>query len=193
MLSFLLLTHNFIRESHHQSLQDNLCWALPDTKPLLCYFKQSTAAQPVLPITVHDCARKKIHLEKNSENWELKATSGNEEALCCYQPQLLFLGACPTGLNCLYSKGWFQLTCCECPKWVIVVNSIDASCCPLGRFWTAAWLQCQLLTGNMAWADSVSEVGEEGGRGKERERENTHVSSQRRPTTLFFSINYGRN
>lgn len=121
-----------------------------------------------------------------------KATSGNWEALCCYHPQLIFLGFCPMGLNSLHSKGWFQLTCCECPKWVTAVNSINAICCPLGHFWTAAGLQCQLLTGNMAGLTQFQK-GQEGRREEGRgERENTHASSsQKRLTTLFFSIDYG--
>lgn len=96
------------------------------------------------------------------------------------------------GLNSLHSKGWFQLTCCECPKWVTAVNSINAICCPLGHFWTAAGLQCQLLTGNMAGLTQFQK-GQEGRREEGRgERENTHASSsQKRLTTLFFSIDYG--
>lgn len=192
VLNFLLLTHNFICESHHQSLRGNSCWAFPETKPPFCYFKQSTAAQPVLPITVHDCVRKKSTFKKILKTENGEATSGKREAACCYRPQLIFLGACPEGLNSLYSKKWFQLTRCECPKWVTAVNSISAICCPLGHFWTAAWLPCQLLTGNVAWSDSVSEG--EGGREREGEgeRENRHASSQRR-LKLFFSIDYGGN
>lgn len=72
------------------------------------------------------------------------------------------------GLNSLYSKGRFQLTCCECPKWVTAVNSIGTICCPLGHFWTAAWLQCLLLTGNTACSDSVSEVDTGEGKGTRR-------------------------
>lgn len=76
VLNFLLLTHNFICESRHQSLQGNSCWAFPETKPPLCYFKQSTAAQPVLPITVDDCVRKKSNLKKILKTENSKATSG---------------------------------------------------------------------------------------------------------------------
>ena len=192
-LSFLLLTHNFICESHCQSLQDKLCWAFPDTKPPLCDFKQSTAAQPVLPITVHDCIRKIPPLKKIVKTENSKATSGKKVTLCCYQPQLIFLCSCPMGLNSLYSKGWFQLTCYECPKWVTAVNSISAICCPLGHFWTAAGLQCQLLTGNMVGLTQLQKGKRRRGREGEEERINSHVSSQRRLTTLFFSIDYGGN
>lgn len=97
------------------------------------------------------------------------------------------------GLNSLYSKGWFQLTCYECPKWVTAVNSINAICCPLGHFWTAAGLQCQLLTGNMVGLTQFQKGKRRRGREGEEERINSHVSSQRRLTTLFFSIDYGGN
>lgn len=97
------------------------------------------------------------------------------------------------GLNSLYSKGWFQLTCYECPKWVTAVNSISAICCLLGHFWTAAGLQCQLLTGNMVGLTQFQKGKRRRGREGEEERINSHVSSQRRLTTLFFSIDYGGN
>lgn len=65
-----------------------------------------------------------------------------------------------------------------------VSHCISTICCPLGHFGTAAWLQCQLVTGSMAWSDSVSEGGG-GGEGEGR-REHTQASSQRRLTTVFF-------
>lgn len=192
VLSFLPLTHNFICESHRQSLQDQLYWACPDTKPPLCDFKQSTAAQPVLPITVHDCVRKKSTFKKKKivKTENSKATSGNEETRCHYQAQLIFLGSCPMGLNSLSSRGWFQLTCCEYPKWVTAVNSMSAICCPLGHFWTAAGLQCQLLTGNMAGLTQFQK-GERTGRGRERRREETHMPPlKKRLTTLVFFLHW---
>lgn len=123
-----------------------------------------------------------------------KATSGNEETWCHYQAQLIFLGSCPMGLNSLYSRGWFQLTCCEYPKWVTAVNSMSAICCPLGHFWTAAGLRCQLLTGNMAGLTQF----QKGERGRKREgedeRENTHASSQKKTdNSVFSSIDHGAN
>ena len=129
--------------------------------------------------------KKKIVKTENS-----KATSGNEETRCHYQAQLIFLGSCPMGLNSLSSRGWFQLTCCEYPKWVTAVNSMSAICCPLGHFWTAAGLQCQLLTGNMAGLTQFQK-GERTGRGRERRREETHMPPlKKRLTTLVFFLHW---
>lgn len=109
-------------------------------------------ASPLLFQTVNSCSACSSHhclwLQKKKKKnpplkkfWKLRMAKqpvATKEALCCYRPQLIFLGACPKGLNSLYSKKWFQLTRCECPKWVTAVNSISAICCPLGHFWTAA-------------------------------------------------------
>ena len=119
-----------------------------------------------------------------------KATSGNEETRCHYQAQLIFLGSCPMGLNSLYSKGWFQLTCCEYPKWVTAVNSMSAICCPLGHFWTAAELQCQLLTGNMAGLTQFQKGERSREREGEDERENTHASSQKKTDNSVFFLHW---
>lgn len=118
-----------------------------------------------------------------TENSE--ATSGNEETRGHYQAQLIFLGSCPMGLNSLSSRGWFQLTCCEYPKWVTAVNSMSAICCPLGHFWTAAGLQSQLLTGNMAGLTQFQK-GERTGRGRERRREKTHMLLSKKDWQLCF-------
>lgn len=45
----------------------------------------------------HDCVRKKSTFKKIVKTENSRATNGNEEALSSYQPQLVFLGACPTG------------------------------------------------------------------------------------------------
>lgn len=98
VLSFLPLTHNFICESNRQSLQDQLYWACPDTKPPLCDFKQSTAAQPVLPITVHDCVRKKSTFKKkNCENWEQQSNQWQRRDTMLLSSSAHFLGLLPNG------------------------------------------------------------------------------------------------
>lgn len=153
----------------------------------LCYFKQSTAAQPVLPITVHDCVRNKSTFKKivKTENSRQPVAAKRHHPVI--NPSSCSWVLARQGLNSLYSKGWFQLTCCECPKWVTTINSISTICCPLGHFWTAAWLQCLLLTGNMAWSDSVSEGDTGEGKGRRRkERKHICLLSQKTDNSGFF-------
>lgn len=186
VLSFLLLTHNFICESHHQSLQDNLCWAFPDTKPPSVISNSQQLLSLFLPSLFM------IALEKNpplKKLWKLRTAEqpvATKRHYPVINPSSYSWVLARQGLNSLFSKGWFQLTCCECPKWVTTVNSISTICCPLGHFWTAAWLQCLLLTGNKAWCDSVSEGNRgEGKRRRGKERKHICLLSQKTDNSVF--------
>jgi hypothetical protein len=86
-------------------------------------------------------------LKKNHENWE----QGSNQWQLRSGLLLTWSWAHAQGDWILpHEEGEFHLTCFYCPKWVTTLNSISAICCPLEHFWTAAWLWCQLLTGNKA-------------------------------------------